>query len=104
MPRAEVVGKETKATTEKRPRSNKPKSNKPKCPSGLDAAAKVLEETGVPMNVKEIVEVAFAKGYWKPAGRTPSATLAAALIREIAKKGEHSRFRKSERGKFLLNR
>jgi hypothetical protein len=72
--------------------------------SGLDAAVKVLEDTGVAMNVKEIVEVAFAKGYWKPAGRTPSATLAAALIREIAKKGSQSRFRKTERGKFVLNR
>ena len=72
--------------------------------SGLDAAAKVLEVTGVAMNVKEIVEVAFAKGYWKPAGRTPSATLAAALIREIAKKDDQSRFQKSERGKFVLNR
>ncbi len=82
----------------------KGKSAKPKRPSGLDAAAKILEETGLPMNVKEITEVAFAKGYWKPAGRTPSATLAAALIREIAKKGSQSRFCKSERGKFMLNR
>ena len=81
-----------------------PKEPKAKRPSGLDAAAKVLEETGQPMNVKEIVEVAFAKGYWKPAGRTPSATLASALIREIDKKGNESRFRKSERGKFVLNR
>lgn len=71
---------------------------------GLDAAAKILEETGVPMNVKEITEVAIAKCYWKPAGRTPSATLAAALMREIAQKGSDSRFRKSERGKFVLNR
>lgn len=84
--------------------SNPTKPSRPKRLSGLDAAAKVLEDTGVPMNVKEIVEVAFAKGYWKPAGRTPSATLAAALIREIAKKGSQSRFRKSERGKFVLNR
>jgi hypothetical protein len=70
----------------------------------LDAAFKVLEETGQPMNVKEIVEVAFTKSYWKPAGRTPSATLASALIREISKKGANSRFRKTERGKFVLNR
>lgn len=80
------------------------KEPKEKRPSGLDAAFKVLEETGQPMNVKEIVEVAFTKGYWKPAGRTPSATLASALIREIAKKGGDSRFCKSERGQFVLNR
>jgi hypothetical protein len=79
------------------------KEPKKKRMGGLDAAAKVLEETGVPMNVKEITAVAFTKGYWKPAGRTPSATLAAALMREIAKKGVASRFRRSERGKFVLN-
>ena len=56
------------------------------------------------MNVKEITEVAFAKGYWKPAGRTPSATLASALIREIAKKGDASRFVKTDRGKFAAKR
>lgn len=90
--------------TSKAKRICTPKEPKEIRPGGLDAAAKVLEETGVPMNVKEITEVAFAKGYWKPAGRTPSATLASALMREIAKKGNDARFRKSERGKFVLNR
>jgi hypothetical protein len=80
------------------------KETKKKRMGGLDAAAKVLEETGVPMNVKEITAVALAKSYWKPSGRTPSATLSAALMREIAKKGDSSRFRKSERGRFVLNR
>jgi hypothetical protein len=89
------------ANTQKPPAS---KERKKKRMGGLDAAAKVLEETGVAMNVKEITAVALTKGYWKPAGRTPSATLAAALFREIAKKGADSRFRKSERGRFVLNR
>jgi hypothetical protein len=80
------------------------KEPKKKRMGGLDAAIKVLEETGVAMNVKEITAVALTKGYWKPAGRTPSATLAAALMREIVKRGAASRFRKSERGKFVLNR
>jgi hypothetical protein len=99
-----ITGKKAGPPKAKEPRAKKPASDKPKRPSGLDAAAKVLEETGQPMNVKEIVEVAFTKGYWKPAGRTPAATLASALIREIAKKGGDSRFRKSDRGKFVLNR
>ena len=44
--------------------------------SGLDAAAKVLEESGQPMNAKEMVEAAEAKGYWKsPGGKTPHATV-----------------------------
>ena len=93
-----------RAKVKSKPRSTTIKSDKPKRPSGLDAAAKVLEETGVPMNVKEIAEVARTKGYWKPAGRTPSATLAAALVREIAKKGDKSRFRRAERGKFVRAR
>jgi hypothetical protein len=95
---------EPKATNAELQKDSSAKPSRPKRLSGLDAASKVLEDTGVPMNVKEIVEVAFAKGYWKPAGRTPSATLAAALIREIGKKGNASRFRKSERGNFVLNR
>lgn len=80
------TGKEATVIDVEPPASKKAKPTKPKRPSGLNAAAKILEETGVPMDVKEIVEVAFAKGYWKPAGRTPSATLAAALIREIARR------------------
>ena len=41
------------------------KAPKEKRMSGLDAAAKVLEEAGIPMNVKEITDVALTKGYWK---------------------------------------
>jgi len=70
--------------------------------SGLDAAAKVLEEAGEPLDCKTIVERAFAAGYWKSEGKTPAATVYAAIIREIAKKGEASRFRKVERGKFAF--
>ena len=70
--------------------------------SGLDAAAKVLAETGKPMNVKAIVEAAFAKGYWASKGATPWATLYSAVIREIAAKKEASRFRKTARGMFEI--
>jgi len=74
---------------------------KPKRVSGLDAAARVLEESGQPMTAKEMVEVAEAKGYWKsPGGKTPHATVYSAIIREIAVKGNDARFRKTERGKF----
>jgi len=74
---------------------------KAKRPSGLDAAARVLAESGEPMGVKQIVEVAAQKGYWKsPGGKTPHATVYSAIIREIATKGPQSRFRKVERGKF----
>ena len=77
---------------------------KPKRTSGLDAAAKVLEESGQPMTCKEVVEAAEQKGYWKsPGGATPWATVYSAIIREIAKKGSDSRFRKAEPGKFAAN-
>jgi hypothetical protein len=91
-------------STTKKPRSKKGKTEKPKRVSGLDAAAMVLESTGTPMNAKEIVETAVAKNLWKsPGGKTPHATVYSAILREIAAKGNESRFRKSERGKFVLN-
>jgi len=71
-------------------------------PSGLDAAATVLAEAGEPLNTKTMVERMLAKGLWKTAGRTPSSTIYAAIIREIAVKGAQARFRKVERGKFEL--
>ena len=74
-----------------------------KRPSGLDAAAQVLADAGEPMNCKAIVERMLAKGLWQTSGRTPSATIYSAVIREIATKGADSRFRKAERGKFTLN-
>ena len=72
--------------------------------SALDAAAKVLGESKEPLNSKEIVEAMTAKKYWtSPGGKTPHATLYSAILREIQKKGDESRFRKVERGRFTLN-
>jgi hypothetical protein len=70
--------------------------------SGLDAAAKVLQEAGEPLSCQVIVERALAKGYWKTGGKTPAATVYAAVIREIAKKSDAARFRKTARGRFEL--
>ncbi len=69
--------------------------------SALDAAAKVLAETGTAMNCKALIEAMAAKGYWKsPGGATPWSTLYAAMIKEIATKGKESRFKKTDRGRF----
>jgi hypothetical protein len=68
--------------------------------SGLDAAAKVLADAGQPLNAKEILERIQTAGLWKTNGKTPQATLYAAIIREIAAKGKESRFSKAERGRF----
>jgi hypothetical protein len=54
------------------------------------------------MTAGEMIEAMTAKKYWtSPGGKTPSATIYAAIIREIAKKGDHSRFRKAARGRFV---
>ena len=70
--------------------------------SCLNAAAKVLAEKGEPMNCKEMIEAMATKGYWTtPGGKTPHATLYSSIAREIRDKGKESRFKKSERGKFV---
>jgi len=71
-------------------------------PSGLDAAAQVLAEAGEPLNTKDMVERMLAKGLWQTSGKTPAATIYAAILRECQTKGDASRFRKVERGKFEL--
>jgi hypothetical protein len=69
--------------------------------SGLDAAARVLAESKEPLRVSEIVEKAKSKGYWQSkTGKTPEATIYAAVIREIRDKGAGSRFVKKDRGLF----
>ena len=69
--------------------------------SALDAAAKVLQESGQPMNCPEMIAAMAAKGYWNsPAGQTPASTLYSALSREIKIKGNQARFQKTARGQF----
>jgi hypothetical protein len=71
----------------------------------LDAAAKVLATPGGPadMNCQDLVKAMEASGLWKsPGGKTPHATLHAAISKEINNKGAESRFRKAGRGLFAL--
>jgi hypothetical protein len=80
-------------------RAKKVKAAKPKGerkPGCLDAAVRVLQEAGKPMRSDDIVKVALEKGYWKTDGKTPGATLYAAMIRECAAKGAKARFRRAE--------
>ena len=85
-------------------RANAVKAAEEKKLSAIDAAARVLAETGTPMNCKELIEAMAAKGYWNsPGGKTPHATLYSAILREIANKGNKARFKKTERGKFAAN-
>jgi len=97
-----------KATTKAKPKKAATRAKQGetggKKPSGLDAAARVLDESKESMGVRKIVEVAFAKGYWKSDGKTPHATVYSAIIREIAAKGKESRFKKVDRGRFAANK
>jgi hypothetical protein len=82
-----------------------PKAPKPKRVSALDAAAQVLAASEVPMRAKEMIAAMEAKGLWRsPGGKTPEATLYAAIIREIAAKGTAARFKKHERGVFVAGK
>jgi len=95
-----------KAKGEKAPKTPKPaKEKKPKRISALDAAAQVLAASEVPMRAKEMIAAMEAKKLWtSPGGKTPEATLYAAIIREIAAKGTAARFKKHERGVFVAGK
>jgi hypothetical protein len=89
----------------KKVRSKKADGNKkPKRVSALDAAAQVLKETNKPMRATELIEAMAERNLWKsPGGKTPHATLYAAMVREARDKGDASRFAKVDRGMFAFN-
>ena len=91
-------------TKKKTPAAPTPKSAAPgaaKKYSALDAAALVLRESGQPLSCPELIAQMAARGYWSsPKGKTPSATLYAALMREVQRKGAASRFAKTGPGRF----
>ena len=73
--------------------------------SALDAAATVLAGSKEPMNTKAMIEQMAAKGLWlSPNGKTPHATLYAAILREINEKGGEARFQKVDRGQFTIRK
>jgi hypothetical protein len=82
-------------------KASKPKGERK--PGILTLAADVLKDAKAPMDCKAIVEKVLAKGLWQTKGKTPAATLYAAIIREIAAKGKEARFHKTDRGLFELS-
>ncbi len=78
-----------------------PTAAKPRRLSLLSAAAKVLAESKEPMRTTQMLEAITKRGLWKsPKGKTPEASLYAAVIREIAAKDKNARFRKTGPGLF----
>lgn len=87
-----------KAAKEGRP----PSPARPKRVSALDAAARVLAESNKPMRCTDLIDTMQKKGLWEsPRGKTPQATLSAAILREITGKKAEARFKKVERGLFV---
>ena len=79
------------------------KPAKQKRVSAIDAAAQVLAKADKPMSAKDLIGAMAEQGLWQsPGGKTPHATLYAAIHREIAKKGKEARFQKVDRGLFAI--
>jgi HB1, ASXL, restriction endonuclease HTH domain len=91
-------GKNKGVTKAKTTKAEKPA--KVKKPSGLDAAYQILIDAGQPMRCKDMVETMLAKGLWTTGGKTPAATIYAAILREIQTKKAEARFKKTDRGCF----
>jgi hypothetical protein len=67
----------------------------------LDAAAIVLADAGKPMRSKDLIAEMAKRGLWtSPGGKTPEATLYAAILREIGAKGTAARFTRAGKGEF----
>ena len=100
---AKVQAATTKAAKQAKP-ANPSKPASPRKMSVLDAAAKVLARADKAMNTIELIDAMAAQGLWSsPNGKTPHATLHAAISREIKTKAHTSRFAKAGRGTFTRN-
>ena len=95
-----------KATRKEAPKSEpkpgaKPEPKKARKMGALDAAAIVLADAGKPMRSKELIDEMAKRGLWtSPGGKTPEATLYAAILREIGAKGTAARFARAGKGEF----
>ncbi|MGB2987822.1 MAG: winged helix-turn-helix domain-containing protein [Phycisphaerae bacterium] len=102
--------KSKKSKAAGKPATKKPKAKKadgeqkPKRVSALDAAAQILAKAEKPMRAQELIGAMAEQGLWSsPAGKTPHATLYAAMLREVGTKGDAARFKKVDRGLFAFN-
>jgi hypothetical protein len=88
-PKAPKPAKETEAQARQRPRRGRAGARRER---GADAGQGDDRRDG-------------GQGLWtSPGGKTPEATLYAAIIREIAAKGTAARFKKHERGVFVAGK
>jgi len=104
MSKKKSKSQQAPAKAPKAARVAKPRVEKPKRIGALSAAAEVLKKTGKPMRAPEMITAMAEQKLWSsPGGKTPAATLYAAIIREIRKKKGDARFKKIDRGQFAHN-
>ena len=103
---ADDKSKEPVKTANKKAKGKKAGGDKkPKRVTALDAAAQVLAKSDKPMRAQELITAMAEQGLWtSPGGKTPHATLYAAMLREVQNKGEAARFKKVDRGLFVANK
>jgi hypothetical protein len=91
-----------KATRKEAPKpGTKSEPKKARKMGALDAAAIVLADAGKPMRSKDLIAEMAKRGLWtSPGGKTPEATLYAAILREIGAKGTAARFARAGKGEF----
>jgi hypothetical protein len=67
-----------------------------------DAIKRVLAEADSPLHYTEICEYILARGYYKPDGATPAATVNAQISASIKHDGDNSPFIRAGKGIFVL--
>lgn len=70
--------------------------------NSLDASETVLRDEGKPLHYREITERILKRKLWSSEGKTPEATIAAALAMDLQECGEESRFVRVSPGIFTL--
>ena len=104
-PKSAAKSRDTRSAKPAAP--NTPRTGRAKL-SALDAAALVLAdlpkgEAATGIGASDLIDRMQLNGLWQsPGGKTPSATLYAAMVREISAKGEASRFVRVAKGRFTL--
>jgi hypothetical protein len=99
---AKLATPSLKATRKEAPKpGTKSEPKKARKMGALDAAAIVLADAGKPMRSKDLIAEMAKRGLWtSPGGKTPEATLYAAILREIGAKGAAARFARAGKGEF----
>lgn len=91
------MAKEKKGAKEKPTKAVK----EPRKPGLVSHAYEVLLKSKEPMRCSALVEAAKKNGWGAGSGKTPHASLAAAIYAEIEKKGRKARFKKVSAGHYI---